>query len=77
MAYASPKVRADCIESTEFPYLAVKYQVAGVPRTVINDKTHIEGVVPPDMVLQAIQETLSAAPDSEPIELTGTDITEA
>jgi glutaredoxin-like protein len=77
MAYASPMVRADCVESTEFPYLAVKYQVAGVPRTVINDVTHIEGVVPPDLVLQAIQETLSAAPGSEPLEFTGTDITEA
>jgi predicted DsbA family dithiol-disulfide isomerase len=58
-------------------HLAVKYQVAGVPRTVINDVTHIEGVVPPDLVLQAIQETLSAAPGSEPLEFTGTDITEA
>ena len=62
MAYASANVRADGVESTEFPHLAIKYQVAGVPRTVINEKTHIEGVVPPDMVLQAIQETLSAEP---------------
>jgi glutaredoxin-like protein len=76
MAYASPNVRADGVESTEFPYLAIKYQVAGVPRTVINEKTHIEGVVPPDIVMQAIQETLSATPDDEPIEYTGTDITE-
>ena len=76
MAYASPNVRADGIESTEFPHLAVKYQVAGVPRTVINDKTHIEGVVPPEMVLQAIQETLDAGADSDPIEFTGSDVTE-
>jgi glutaredoxin-like protein len=77
MAYASDHVRADGIESTEFPHLAIKYQVAGVPRTVINDKTHIEGVVPPDMVLQAIQETLSADPEAGPLEFTGTNVTEA
>jgi predicted DsbA family dithiol-disulfide isomerase len=65
MAYASPKVRADCIESTEFPYLAVKYQVAGVPRTVINETVHIEGVVPPDVVLEKIQEALAAGADQE------------
>jgi glutaredoxin-like protein len=60
MAYASSNVRADCVESTEFPYLAVKYQVAGVPRTVINENVHIEGVVPPDVVLEKIQEALAA-----------------
>ena len=37
MAYASTNVRADGVESSEFPHLAVKYQVAGVPRTVINE----------------------------------------
>ena len=60
MAYASSNVSADGIESTEFPHLAVKYQVAGVPRTVINETTHIEGVVPPDVILQAAQEALSS-----------------
>ncbi len=76
MAYASPNVRADGVESTEFPHLAIKYGVAGVPRTVINDKAHIEGVVSPDIVLQAIQETLNATPESDPIEFTGSDVTE-
>jgi glutaredoxin-like protein len=77
MAYASPNVQAAGVEATEFPHLAVKYQVAGVPRTVINEKTHIEGVVPPDVVLQAIQETLSAAPDAQELEYSGSNITEA
>jgi glutaredoxin-like protein len=77
MAYASPNVRADGVESTEFPHLAIKYGVSGVPRTVINDKAHIEGLVPPDVVLQAIQETLSAAPDAEQIEFAGSNVTEA
>ena len=59
MAYASPMVRADAIESSEFPQLAIKYEVAGVPRTVINDKVHIEGVVPVGVMVEKIQEALA------------------
>ncbi|MBN1639905.1 MAG: thioredoxin family protein [Anaerolineae bacterium] len=58
MAYASPQVRADGIESSEFPHLAVKYQIAGVPRTVINENTYLEGAAPPDMLVDKIQEAL-------------------
>ena len=58
MAVASPNVRADMVEATEFPQLAMKYQVMGVPRTVINDVAHIEGAVPEPMVLQTLQEAL-------------------
>jgi len=61
MAIASPKVRADMVEATEFPQLAVKYQVMGVPRTVINDAVHIEGAAPEPMVLAKLQEALSEA----------------
>jgi glutaredoxin-like protein len=60
MAYASENVRADGVESSEFPHLSVKYQVAGVPRTVINENTHLEGAAPPDMLLAKIEEALSA-----------------
>jgi glutaredoxin-like protein len=64
MAYASANVRADGVESSEFPHLAVKYQVAGVPRTVINENTHLEGAAPPDMLLEKIQEALAAGQDA-------------
>ena len=46
LAVASEKVRADMVESIEFPHLANKYRVMGVPRTVINEATHLEGAVP-------------------------------
>jgi predicted DsbA family dithiol-disulfide isomerase len=46
LAMASDLVTADMVEATEFPHLAVKYQVQGVPRTVINETIHIEGAVP-------------------------------
>lgn len=46
LAMASDLVTADMVEATEFPHLAMKYQVQGVPRTVMNEITHIEGAVP-------------------------------
>lgn len=59
MAIASPHVRADMVEAMEFPHLAVKYQVMGVPRTVINEAVHIEGAAPEPMVLEKLQEALA------------------
>ena len=61
MAVASPVVRADMVEATEFPHLAMKYQVMGVPRTVINETTHIEGAAPEPMVLEKLWEALGGA----------------
>ncbi|MGD2148560.1 MAG: thioredoxin family protein [Anaerolineae bacterium] len=58
MAAASPMVRADMVEAQEFPYLATKYQVMGVPRTVINEEFHVEGAAPESMVLDKLREAL-------------------
>lgn len=43
---ASDHVTGDMVEVTEFPHLAVKYGVQGVPHTVINDKVTLVGAVP-------------------------------
>jgi glutaredoxin-like protein len=59
MAIASPMVRADMVEAQEFPHLSQKYQVMGVPRTVINETTHIEGAAPEPMVMEKLQEALN------------------
>jgi alkyl hydroperoxide reductase subunit AhpF len=59
MAVASPMVRGDMVEATEFPHLATKYQVMGVPRTVINESVHIEGAVPEPMILAKLEEALA------------------
>jgi glutaredoxin-like protein len=64
MAYVNPVIRADGVESSEFPHLAVKYQVAGVPRTVINETTNLEGAAPPDMLLEKIREALAVGQDA-------------
>ena len=61
MAVASPMIRADMVEATEFPHLATKYQVMGVPRTVINETVHVEGAAPEPMVLEKLREALTSA----------------
>ena len=61
MAIASPLVRADMVEAMEFPDLATRYQVMGVPRTVINESVSIEGAAPEPMVLEKLREALKAA----------------
>jgi len=58
LAIASDMVRADGIEVIEFPHLGQKYQVQGVPRTVINEKVHIEGAAPEEMLLEKLKEAI-------------------
>ncbi len=52
-------IRADCIESTEFPDLAGQYRVYAVPKTLINATASIEGSLPEgfflDKVLEAVE----------------------
>ncbi len=60
LAVASEMVRTDMVEATEFPHLVNKYQVMGVPRSVINEDFHLEGAAPEPMVLEKIREALSA-----------------
>jgi len=58
MAFVSDQVTADVIESSEFPTLAIKYQVAGVPLTLINEQTRIEGTVPVPMLMEKIRDAI-------------------
>jgi len=58
MAMYSPRVKADMIEISEFPHLAQKYSVQGVPRTVINEEHFVEGAAPEKMMLQKLQSSL-------------------
>lgn len=55
LAYASNKVTADMVEVTEFPHLGQKYSVMGVPRTVINEHTYLEGAAPEQMLLEKLK----------------------
>jgi predicted DsbA family dithiol-disulfide isomerase len=58
LALQSPWIRADMVEATEFPHLANRYQVYGVPRTVINETIHIEGAVPESMLMSELLKVL-------------------
>jgi glutaredoxin-like protein len=58
LALASDKITADMVEATEFPHLANRYQVYGVPRTVINDVVHIEGAVPETDLITELMKVL-------------------
>lgn len=58
MALVSDRVRAEMVEAMEFPEMAIKYQVQGVPRTVINETIFIEGAVPEPMFVQEVWKQL-------------------
>jgi len=58
MAYYSNRIKADMIEVTEFPYLSQKYNVVGVPLTVINETVSQVGAVPEQMLIEKIKEAI-------------------
>ena len=60
MAFASPHITAYAVEATEFPDLARRYRVSGVPKTVVNEEIEILGALPQDaFVEQALQQFVS------------------
>ena len=55
MAFANPNITAFAVEATEFPDLARRYRVNGVPKTVVNEEVEILGGLPQDaFVSQAL-----------------------
>lgn len=54
MAVESPRVRADIIEVSEFPHVANRYNVMGVPKVVINETRGFEGALPPAAFLEHV-----------------------
>ncbi|MDX9821210.1 MAG: thioredoxin family protein [Syntrophales bacterium] len=45
-AMANDFIRADMVETSEFPHLAVKYNVQGVPLAVVNETYRVAGSLP-------------------------------
>ncbi len=58
LAFVNPQIRADMIDSAEFPQLVQRYRVSGVPRTIIDGRPAFEGALPPH---EAILEILKVA----------------
>jgi hypothetical protein len=59
MAIASERVKAECIEATEFPELSQRYRVMAVPKVVINDSVEFEGALPEQDFLGAVLQAVN------------------
>jgi predicted DsbA family dithiol-disulfide isomerase len=67
MAVESAHVTADVIEAMEFPDLARRYSVRGVPKIVINDHVEFVGTQPESEFVKYIKESVAQNGDeSEP-----------
>ena len=64
MAWANPNITAWAVEVTEYPDLARRYRVSGVPKTVVDEEVEILGAVPEE---EFVQQALAAfsAPDQQ------------
>jgi len=60
MAFANPLITAYAVEATEFPDLARRYHVSGVPKTVVNEGVEILGGLPQDAFVQQALSSLEA-----------------
>jgi glutaredoxin-like protein len=54
MALASPRIRSIVVEANEFPELADRFQVQGVPRTVVNRAGAFVGALPEAMFVDSV-----------------------
>ena len=61
MALASPKVRALVVEANEYPELSDRFQVQGVPRTVVNRSGAFVGALPEAMFVDSVLKLASEA----------------
>ena len=52
MAFLNPNITAAAVEASEFPDLARRYRVTGVPKTIVNEEIEILGALPPDAFIE-------------------------
>lgn len=59
LALESPLIDAEMIEANEFYDLAMRYNVSGVPQTIINDGAgFVLGVVPEEYLINEIMRAI-------------------
>ncbi|MBD3237868.1 MAG: glutaredoxin [Candidatus Eisenbacteria bacterium] len=61
LAMASDQISADMVEVSEFPQIAMRYQVQGVPKTIINEDASFVGSQPVTNVVQEILKAVGGA----------------
>jgi glutaredoxin-like protein len=54
LAAENPNIHATCVEATEFMDLSRRFNVTGVPKTVVNDTVEILGALPEDQFVRTI-----------------------
>ncbi len=62
MAFANPFITSFAVEATEFPDLARRHRVSGVPKTVVNDDQEVLGALPEAAF---IEQALGESPQAE------------
>jgi glutaredoxin-like protein len=61
-AMENDNIKADMIEVNEFPQLAIKYNVMGVPKTVINESIELLGMQPEEEFVRQIEAATKSSP---------------
>jgi glutaredoxin-like protein len=56
MAMENDNIKADMIEATEYPHLSMRYNIKGVPKTIIDESTFIEGTLPESELVEKLIE---------------------
>jgi predicted DsbA family dithiol-disulfide isomerase len=52
MAFVSPNITTYAVEATEFPDLARRFRVSGVPKTVVDEEIEILGALPEEAFVE-------------------------
>jgi len=68
LAVESDMIKADVIESSEFPALAQKYAVIGVPKIVINEKIEFVGAFSEDLFAEHVVLGTFAENNKQPLQ---------
>ncbi len=64
MAQLNPRITADVIEANEFPDLSRRFDVMGVPKTIVNGVQELVGAQPEAQQMAAVRAALGSAPDN-------------
>ena len=57
-AMENPLIRAEVIDASEFPDLAIKYMVMATPKTVVNERIEFVGAVPENVFLEQVLQAI-------------------
>lgn len=63
LATINGHITADVVEVSEFPEMAQRYHIYGVPKTVINDAVEMEGALPEAVFVERVLAAAGANPE--------------